>query len=235
MLLLDEFWSHSWFNWLKLAKKNSKTLVFPFCYQPQEGQSCPTVDMSLAEAAGSMVWQGAWGPERPCGPRREGHGHGAHPGSPCLPPLLLKASQTCGSVVGNSEWPKPELWQAALGMCPTEHCAPQSPSTALSYTWPCCFWDVSLPPPGMQCWLKTLFIMKDTLSLLCSSALVLAMRALLPAKPCNCVCSHIHGIPVQPSPWQPLIQHSIKMQWTCVLLGLLPIQLSFCVLWSLSQ
>lgn len=123
MLLLDAFWSHSWFNWLKLAKKNSNTLVFPFCHQPQQGQSCPTMDMSLAETAGSMVCQGAWGPEWPCGPRREGHGHGAHPRSPCLPPLLLlKAAQTHGhqGVMGNSEWLKAELWQPALVMCPTE-------------------------------------------------------------------------------------------------------------------
>lgn len=92
MLLLDEFWSHSWFNWLKLAKKNLNAFIFPFCHLPQHGQFCPTIDMSLAVAAGSMSWQGTWGPAWPCG--RQGHGHGAHPGSPCLPPLLLKAAQT---------------------------------------------------------------------------------------------------------------------------------------------
>lgn len=114
-----------------------------------------------------------------------------------------------------------------------EVCQHPSMDTGLWSTWPCCCWDVSLPPPGMQSWLKTLFSMKDTL--LGSNDLMLAVKALLPAKPGNCIRSHIYGIPVLPRPWQPLIQHSIKMQWSCVLLGPLPIQLSFCVLWSLSQ
>lgn len=176
MLLLDEFWSHSWFNWLKLVKKSLDVLVFSFCRQPQQGWFCPTVDMSLAVSAGSVVWQGAGGPEWPCGPRKEGHGHGAHPGSPCLPPLLLKAAQVSGhwDEMGQFWVTQARALSASLGDMPcrgtAEVCQHPSMDTVLWSTWPSCCWDVSLPTAGMQSWLETLFIMKDTLPVLCSDA-----------------------------------------------------------------
>lgn len=123
MHLLDEFWSHSWFNWLKLAKKSLNALVFPFCHQPQQGQSCPMMDVSQAVAAGSMVWQQEWGPEWPCGPRREGHGCGAHPRSSpsaaegckdewtlrCDGAILSDPSKSCGSQLWGCA-PQRHLW-----------------------------------------------------------------------------------------------------------------------------
>lgn len=231
MLLLDEFCSHSWFNWPKLANKSLNTLVFPFCHQPQQGQSCPTMDLSLAEAAGSMVWQGTRGPEWPCGPKREGHGHGAHPSLPGFPlccwrlhrqmdtevwwAILSDPSQSCGS----QPWgcaPQRDTWGVPIAQ--PQHSAVEHLTMLLLRSKPASSRDAKLAKDPFHYEGHTL----------CSSALV-------PAKPCNCVCSLIHEVPVLPSPWQPLIQYSIKMQWTCVLLGLLPIQLSFCVLWSLSQ
>lgn len=176
----------------------------------------------------------------------EHHRHSACPYSHHLLPLLLKATQTravCkNAVVG---WIHPESPTQATASTASPGAVPCTDAPAgllaswyermnmvMLNTWPTCCWNVILPMSGIRCASRRLNYEGDTF--LCMLWCLQWGQSPTATMPHSCICRSSHS---SSSAWPLalLVQPSVEMQQGYVLLGLLPLQLSFCILWPLSH